>query len=67
MGLEDETGLINVVVSVGCWTRYRRIARNAVALLVRGRCERQGAVVNITAEKLEHLAVGSTSMSRDFR
>jgi len=67
MGLEDETGLINVVVSVGCWTRYRRIARNAVALLIRGRCERQGAVVNITAEKLEHLPVGSTSMSRDFR
>ena len=67
MGLEDETGLINVVISVGCWTRYRRIARNAVALLIRGRCERQGAVVNITAEKLEHLPVGSTSMSRDFR
>lgn len=67
IGLEDETGLINVVVSVGCWTRYRRIARNAVALLVRGRCERQGAVVNITAEKLEHLPVGNTSMSRDFR
>ena len=67
MGLEDETGLINVVISVGCWTRHRRVARNAVALLVRGRCERQGAVVNIVAEKLEPLPVASSSMSRDFR
>ena len=67
MGMEDETGLMNVVISVGCWTRYRRVARNAVALLVRGRCERQGAVVNIAAEKLEPLPVGNQSMSRDFR
>jgi error-prone DNA polymerase len=67
MGLEDETGLINVVISVGCWTRYRRVARNAVALLVRGRCERQGAVVNIAAERLEPLPVAGGSMSRDFR
>lgn len=27
MNLEDETGMINIVVSVGCWTRHRRIAR----------------------------------------
>ncbi len=67
MGMEDETGLMNVVISVGCWTRYRRVARNAVALLVRGRCERQGAVVNIVAEKLEPLPVASGPMSRDFR
>jgi len=74
MGLEDETGLINVVVSVGCWARYRKVARNAAALLIRGRCERQGAVVNIVADKLEPLPLGSeqgphatATMSRDFR
>ncbi len=74
MGLEDETGLINVVVSVGCWARYRRFARNAPALLVRGKCERQGEVVNIVADKLEPLPIGpdqghnpAASMSRDFR
>ncbi len=67
MGLEDETGLMNVVVSVGCWTRYRKTARSAAALLVRGRVERQGAVVNIVAERLEPLPVGSSAMSRDFR
>ncbi len=67
LGLEDETGLINVVVSIGCWTRYRREARNAPALLIRGRVERQEAVVNIVAEKLEPLPVGGAPASRDFR
>ena len=67
MNLEDETGLINVVVSVGCWQRYRRAARGAPALLVRGRVERQEAVVNIVAEKLEPLPVARTPASRDFR
>ena len=67
LGLEDETGLINVVVSVGCWSRYRRVARSAPALLIRGRVERQEAVVNIVAEKLEPLPVGAAPASRDFR
>jgi error-prone DNA polymerase len=67
LGLEDETGLINVVVSVGCWARYRRAARNAPALLIRGRVERQEAVVNIVAEKLEPLLVSGAPASRDFR
>ncbi len=67
IGLEDETGLINVVVSVGCWERYRQPAQGAPALLVRGRCERQGEVVNIVAERLEPLLLGTSRMSRDFR
>ena len=67
IGLEDETGLINIVVSVGCWARYRKQAQGAPALLVRGRCERQGEVVNIVAERLESLLLGTSRMSRDFR
>ena len=67
LGLEDETGLINVVVSVGCWTRFGQTARNAPALLIRGRVERQEAVVNIVAEKLEPLPVEAAPASRDFR
>ncbi len=67
LGLEDETGLINVVVSVGCWTRYRKAARSSPALLVKGRLERHDAAVNIVAEKLEPLDVGRVPRSRDFR
>ena len=71
LGLEDETGLMNIVVSVGCWARFRRVVRNAPALMIRGKLERTETdgtpVVNIVAEKLEPLDLGTKSMSRDFR
>ena len=68
INLEDETGLMNVVVSVGCWLRYRTVARTAAALLVRGRLERNGDVVNVVAERIEPLPLGAAATrSRDFR
>jgi error-prone DNA polymerase len=67
VNLEDETGFINVVVSVGCWARYRRIVRSAPALLVRGRLERAEGVVNVVADKFEPLPVQPVLASRDFR
>jgi error-prone DNA polymerase len=68
INLEDETGLMNVVVSVGCWLRYRTAARTAAALLVRGRLERNGDVVNVVAERIEPLPLGAAATrSRDFR
>lgn len=67
VNLEDETGLINVVCSPGLWKRYRRVARAAPALLVRGRLERVDGVINVVADKLEVLPVVGTHRSRDFR
>ncbi len=67
LNLEDEFGLINVIVSKGCWTRYRLVAQTAPALLVRGRLERNEGVVNVIAEHLETLPVGGSVPSRDFR
>jgi error-prone DNA polymerase len=67
MNLEDETGLINVVVSKGCWARYRTIARSAPALLIRGRLERAEGVINIVADELTLLPVPASTASRDFR
>ncbi len=67
LSLEDETGLINVVISKGCWQRYRKAAGNAPALLVRGRLERSDGVVNVVADKLEALPVARAPASRDFR
>jgi error-prone DNA polymerase len=74
LNLEDETGLVNVICSPGCWIRYRKAARSAVVLLVRGRLERGEAAdpqapssSNVVAEYLEEIdfavAVGP---SRDF-
>jgi error-prone DNA polymerase len=67
LNLEDETGLINVVVSKGCWARYRKVAREAPAMLIRGRLERSEGVVNIVADHLAPLPMPATTTSRDFR
>jgi error-prone DNA polymerase len=67
INLEDETGLINIICSKGCWARFRRTARGAPALLVRGRLEKVETVINIVAEHLEPLALSATVPSRDFR
>ncbi|HZQ85306.1 MAG TPA: error-prone DNA polymerase [Acidimicrobiales bacterium] len=67
LNLEDETGLINVVCSKGVWARYRRVARSAGALVVRGRVEKYEGVVNLVAEKIEQLPLRMAVKSRDFR
>jgi error-prone DNA polymerase len=67
LNLEDETGLVNVVVSLGCWRRYKKAARGAPALLIRGRIEKYEGVINVVAEKLEPMPVGQAPKSRDFR
>ncbi len=67
LSIEDETGLINVVVSKGCWARFRKVARGAPAMLVRGKLERHEGVINIVAEHLERLPIVATTTSRDFR
>ena len=67
ISLEDETGLINVVCSRGCWARHRAVARDATALLVRGRVECADGVVNVVAESLAALFSPAAVPSRDFR
>ncbi len=68
LNLEDETGLVNVVCSVGCWARYRTVVRSAPALLVRGKLERTvDGVVNVVAHRIDHLPVAASVPSRDFR
>lgn len=68
LNLEDETGLINVVCSIGCWTRFRPVLRSAVALIVRGKLERSpDGVVNVVAHHVAPLPVAVGAPSRDFR
>jgi error-prone DNA polymerase len=68
MNLEDETGLVNVVCSVGVWSRYRRIARDSRALIVRGMLERSPeGVTNLIADRFEPLEILAQTSSRDFR
>ncbi len=67
VNLEDETGLINVVVSKGCWAAHRTVARSAPAMLVRGRLERSEGVTNVIADRIEALPMPAPTKSRDFR
>jgi error-prone DNA polymerase len=68
LNLEDETGMINVIASVGVWQRYRRVAREAPSMIVRGILERSPeGVVNIVADRFERLVLGVRHASRDFR
>ncbi|WP_342319088.1 error-prone DNA polymerase [Corynebacterium mayonis] len=68
-GMEDETGLINVVVSPGLFKRHHVLARTAKALIVRGVVQNANGAVNVVADKFEPLALGEwlSRGSRDFR
>ncbi|MDF2990219.1 MAG: dnaE2 [Microbacterium sp.] len=68
LNLEDEHGLMNIICSVGVWNRYRRIARESPALIVRGMLERSvEGVTNVVADAFTDLRVGVSHASRDFR
>jgi len=68
VNLEDETGLINVVVSRGCWQRHRHVAGSAPALLISGRLERStDQVINVVAERIDALPVVASTPARNFR
>ncbi|MFM9878488.1 MAG: error-prone DNA polymerase [Rhodoglobus sp.] len=68
LNIEDETGLVNVICSVGVWSRYRRVVREAPALIVRGILERSTeGVTNVLADRFEVLDMAPRTRSRDFR
>ncbi|WP_448810039.1 error-prone DNA polymerase [Agromyces bauzanensis] len=68
MNLEDESGTLNVIAGVGVWTRYRRVAREAPAMIVRGILERSPeGVTNLVADRFERLVLSAPARSRDFR
>ncbi|MBF6225770.1 error-prone DNA polymerase [Nocardia abscessus] len=67
LNLEDETGMVNIVCSLGLWRRYRSLAQGAAALLIRGRVQNAEGVVSVVAEHLQRMDLRMVSKSRDFR
>ena len=65
--LEDETGLLNVLCSRGCWARHAEVLRRSSALLVRGRLQYAEGVVNVIGEQFTELRVPIRMAARDFR
>jgi error-prone DNA polymerase len=66
ISLEDETGLINVIVPQPVWAKDRRVARDSGALLIHGMLERAHDVTNVLAERIQRLPLGARTVSRDF-
>ena len=66
LSLEDETGLINIIVSQGLWQRQRKLANTALAMIVRGQLQIADGSINLVADQLRPLDLPARIRSRDF-
>jgi error-prone DNA polymerase len=66
--LEDEYGFINVVVSKKLVDANTEVVKHATFILVQGRLEKDGAVINVVGRRFRALDVGGkvAHRSRDF-
>ncbi|HEY6013773.1 MAG TPA: OB-fold nucleic acid binding domain-containing protein, partial [Candidatus Limnocylindrales bacterium] len=55
LALEDETGMVNVTLWPDTWARLRGVVRRHALLLVDGRLQREGDVVNVVADTVRAL------------
>jgi len=70
MTLEDETGVMNLLVRPEVYERYRKVARSATGMLAAGRLERSDGVIHVVVDRMVDLADGLGALSarsRDFR
>ena len=67
LSLEDETGFVNVSVSVGAWKKFRRVCLESNALFVRGTLEWGDGAINIQAFRISPVALPVDVKSRNFR
>lgn len=69
--LEDETGMVNLVVFKRLFEERYAVARHAQMMLVAGRVEKQGEVIHVIAQSLDKLRLRADEdplpmRSRDF-
>ena len=68
--LEDETGMVNLIVHLRVFDANHAIARFSKLLAVEGRLERQGDVIHVLVQRMRRLMLPSVqefpSVSRDF-
>jgi error-prone DNA polymerase len=66
MNLEDETGLLNVVVLPQVWEAHWEVARKAIGVVIEGVMEHEDGVTNLVARRFSEWPVAGIR-SRDFR
>ncbi len=49
--LEDETGLVNVIVRPDVYEKYRRTIRQAATLIIEGQLQKEGGCIDVLARK----------------
>jgi error-prone DNA polymerase len=49
--LEDETGLVNVIVNPNVYERNRRLIRSSVALVIEGTLQKEQGTLDILAKR----------------
>jgi error-prone DNA polymerase len=68
--LEDETGVVNLIIRQDVWERHRQAARAAVVMLATGQLQREGAVIHVLVNRMEDWSGRLAELdvrSRDFR
>ena len=53
--LEDETGLVNLIIRPDLYERERDALHNATLLLVEGRLQREGAAISVLVQRVKAL------------
>ncbi|MBM3970902.1 MAG: error-prone DNA polymerase [Planctomycetes bacterium] len=68
--LEDETGIVNLIVRPEVWERHHQAAHTATMLLAHGILQRHDSVIHVLVNRLEDLSRELAQIeiaSRDFR
>ena len=68
--LEDETGLVNVIVNPQVYERNRRVIRSSVAMIIEGTLQKEQGTIDVLAKRFWSLDThGATDglHARNFR
>jgi error-prone DNA polymerase len=67
--LEDETGVINLVIHQQTWNRFYTLARRSHAWIAEGRIESRDSVIHLVVERIADLSekISVQVPSRDFK
>ncbi|HKU66734.1 MAG TPA: error-prone DNA polymerase [Candidatus Baltobacteraceae bacterium] len=68
--LEDETGLVNVIVRPDVYEKYRRTIRQSDTLIIEGQLQKEGGCIDVLARKFWHFDAGDLTegvRARNFR
>ena len=65
--LEDETGMVNLIVRKTVWEKYRRVARSAVAMIAHGRLQKDAKIIHVLVTRIEDLSARLGDLSQESR